>query len=203
MYTPQSFYNEFLAGDLPEFAVLMDNPNKEYGRLFQIESSRNMADKPDLTLLNLPIDRIKQYCQKALLDSQAVWFGCDVGKENYRDSGIMAVDIYDYNTTFGLDFKITKGERISYLDSYPNHAMVFLGVDTASDGNPVKWLVENSWGTKKGDDGYWYMYDDWFTEYVYVAVVDRRHLDQRDRERLKQDPIVLPVWDPFWQAMRE
>ncbi len=203
VYTPQSFYNEFLAGDLPEFAVLMDNPNKEYGRPYQIESSRNMADKPDLTLLNLPIDRIKQYCQKALLDSQAVWFACDVGKENYRDSGIMAVDIYDYNGTFGLDFKITKAERIIYLDSYPNHAMVLLGVDTASDGNPLKWLVENSWGTKKGDDGYWYMYDDWFTEYVYIAVVDRRQLDKQDRERLKQAPIVLPVWDPFWQAMRE
>ncbi|MEW5995506.1 MAG: C1 family peptidase, partial [Candidatus Zixiibacteriota bacterium] len=47
-YTPHSFYGEFLAADLPRYAILMDNPNKEYGKLYQIESSRNMADRPDL-----------------------------------------------------------------------------------------------------------------------------------------------------------
>ena len=201
-YTPRSFYEEFLAADMPKFAIIIDNPNKEYGRLYQIESSRNMADKSDLTLLNLPIEKIKQYCMKALLDSQAVWFACDVGKENYSDSGIMAVDIYDYNTTFSIDFKISKADRIIYLDSYPTHAMVLLGADTTADGRPVKWLVENSWGTKKGDKGYWYMYDEWFDEYVYVAVVDEGHLDPDDRERLKQKPVVLPAWDPFWKALR-
>ena len=201
-YTPRSFYKEFLTADIPKFAIIMDNPNKEYGRLYQIESSCNMADKPDMTLLNLPIDRIKQYCLKALLDSQAVWFACDVGKENYRDSGIMAVDIYNYNATFNIDFKITKADRINYRDSYPNHAMVLLGVDTTAEGHPAKWLVENSWGTKKGDDGYWYMYDDWFDEYVYVAVVDKRLLRPEDRDALAQKPVVLPVWDPFWKALR-
>jgi bleomycin hydrolase len=80
--------------------------------------------------------------------------------------------------------------------------MVLLGADTTADGHPVKWLVENSWGTKKGDKGYWYMYDDWFDEYVYIAVVDERHLDPDDRERLKQIPEELPVWDPFWKALR-
>ncbi|HWR82853.1 MAG TPA: C1 family peptidase [Candidatus Deferrimicrobium sp.] len=201
-YTPRSFYETFLAADMPRFTILMDNPNKEYGRLFQIESSRNMADKADMTLLNLPADKIKRYCTQALLDSQVVWFACDVGQDHYRDSGILATDIYDYNATFGIDFKISKADRINYLDSYPNHAMALLGMDTASDGRPVKWLVENSWGTEKGDKGYWYMYDDWFTEYVYVAVVDERHLDPEDRDRLKQTPEVLPVWDPFWKAMR-
>ncbi len=201
-YTPHSFYENFLGANISKFAILMDNPNKEYGSLYQIEASRNMADKPNLTLLNLPIKKIKQYCLKALLDSQAVWFACDVGKENYRDSGILAADVYDYNSTFGIDFNISKADRIAYRESYPNHAMVLLGVDTTADGEPVKWLVENSWGTKKGDKGYWYMYGDWFDEYVYVAVVDERKLELEDRERLKQKPIVLPVWDPFWKALR-
>lgn len=201
-YTPHTFYEEFLASEMPEYVVLMHNPNKKYGQLYQIESSRNMADRPDLTLLNLPIEKIKHYCLKALLDSQAVWFACDVGKEHYRDSGILATDIYDYEATFNIDFSISKADRINYLDSYPTHAMVLLGVDTASDGYPVKWLVENSWGTKKGDNGYWYMYDDWFNEYVYVAVIDKALLDLDDQASLKEPPIVLPVWDPFWKAMK-
>ncbi len=202
-YTPRSFYEEFLAADMPKFAIMMDNPNREYERLYQIESSRNMADKSDLTLLNLPIEKIKQYCLKALLDSQVVWFACDVGKDHYGDSGVLAVDVYDYNTTFGIDFTISKADRIAYFDSYPTHAMVLLGTDTAADGRPVKWLVENSWGTEKGDKGYWYMYDGWFDEYVYVAVVDERHLDADDRERLKEKPQILPAWDPFWKALRD
>ena len=71
------------------------------------------------------------------------------------------------------------------------------------DGQPIKWLVENSWGTDRGDGGYWYMYDDWFNEYVYFTIIDERHLDPEDREKLKQDPILCPVWDLFYQALRK
>ncbi len=201
-YTPYTFYEKYLADAMTHFVTLMNNPTKTYNRLYQVKESRNMADTPDLTMLNLPIEKIKQYCRAALLDSQAVWFACDVGKENYRDSGLLMTDIYDYKSTFGIDFSISKADRIRYEDSYPNHAMVLLGMDTASDGHPQKWLVENSWGTKRGDKGYWYMYDKWFDEYVYVAVIDERLLTAEDREKFKQKPEILPVWDSFFQGIR-
>ena len=47
------------------------------------------------------------------------------------------------------------------------------------------------------------MYDDWFNEYVYFTIIDERHLDPEDREKLKQDPILCPVWDLFYQALRK
>lgn len=202
-YTPKSFQKEFIGAKLPRYVTLMDNPCKPYDSLYQIESSRNMVEKPDMVMLNLPIERLKYYARKALLDSQAVWFANDVGKENYRDSGIMATDIYDYNSTYGLDFKITKAERISYRDSYPTHAMVLMGLDTTGDGAIVKWLVENSWGTKKGDDGWWYMYDDWFDEYVYFVIVTEELLEPEDRKKFKQKPIQEPVWNTFYQSLRQ
>ncbi len=201
-YTPQSFYKEFFAMNIPEYVTIMNNPFKEYGQVYQMQSSRNMADKPDMTMLNLPIEKLKAYSLKALLDSQAVWFACDVGKGNYGDKGIFAADVYDYNTTFGIDFKISKKDRIQYYDSNPNHAMVLMGVDTTNAGMPTKWLVENSWGTKKGDDGYWYMYDDWFNEYVYFTIIDKNLLDKEDLKNLKKDPIMCPMWDPFYQVIR-
>ncbi|MBU8932417.1 MAG: hypothetical protein KOO62_00270 [candidate division Zixibacteria bacterium] len=201
-FTPRSFYDEFLADALPEYVTLMDNPGKEYDHIYQIESSRNMIEKADLTTLNLSIEKQKTYVLKSLLDSQAVWFACDVGKANYKKDGIMATDVYDYASTFDMDFSISKRDRILYRDSYPGHAMVIIGVDTTSDGQPIKWLVENSWGTDRGDDGYWYMYDDWFSEYVYFTIIDERHLDSDDRDKFKQDPILCPVWDVFYQALR-
>jgi len=202
-YTPMTFYDEFLGGTMPEYVVLMDNPAKDYDVLYRIESSRNMNHRDDLTLLNLPIETIKQYCLKSLIDSTAVWFACDVGEEHYRDSGLLAVGIYDYETFLGMPFALSKADRITYRDSYPNHAMVLLGADTAANGRPQKWLIENSWGQKKGDKGYWYMYDNWFDEYVYVAVIEKRLLTDRDRAKWEQDPVVLPTWDPFYKALKK
>lgn len=39
--------------------------------------------------------------------------------------------------------------------------------------------------------------DDWFSEYVYEIVVDKRFVPPEIVEVLKQDPVVLPPWDPM------
>ncbi|MDH4156997.1 MAG: C1 family peptidase [candidate division Zixibacteria bacterium] len=202
-YTPLSFYREFFAEGMPQYVGLMDDPTKEYGTLYSYQWSSNMIDRPDITFLNIPMSKLKNYCLKTLLDSQMVYFSMDPGKQHLRDSGIFKEGIYDYNSTFGLDFKLTKAQRILYGDSSPNHAMVIMGVDTSLTGAPVKWLVKNSWGTKHGDGGKWYMYDDWFDEYGYIAVVDKKLLDEEDLAALKKKPVSLPPWDPFWAAFRQ
>jgi len=201
-FTPRSFYDEFFGGTLPDYVALADVPTREYGKLYQIETSRNIYEDDDYVILNLPIERLKHYTQKSLLDSQVVWFACDVGKQNYGDSGIFMDGVYDYNTTFGMDFRLSKADRINFKDISPNHAMVFMGVDTATDGSPRKWLVENSWGTKPGDDGNWYMYNNWFDEYVLVTIIDRRQMEEAELEMLKQKPTMVEAWDPFFLALR-
>ncbi len=201
-YTPTSFYEEFFDAELPEYVALCNNPTRQYGKLYQIETSRNMYEMEDFTILNLPIERLKHYSAKSLLDSQVVWFACDVGKQNYNDSGIFMEGIYDYNSTFGMDFRLSKRDRVAFKDISPNHAMVFMGIDTASDGTPVKWLVENSWGSKKGDEGNWYMYDDWFSEYVLVTIIDKRQMEDAELKMLRKKPVPVEPWDPFFLALR-
>ncbi|PWB71126.1 aminopeptidase, partial [candidate division GN15 bacterium] len=193
---------EFVKSNIHEYAAIMNNPTKEYNKLYQVEYSRNMYDRPDVAMLNLPIDRFKAYCLKALLDSQAVNFACDVGPDNYGDSAIFSKDIYRYGDLFGMSFELTKAQRIELRQSTPNHGMVLTGVDTLG-GKPVKWLVENSWGTSAGDKGYWYMDDDWFDAYIYVAIIDTRYLSKEDAALLKMKPVRLPMWDPFWMSMKQ
>ena len=80
--------------------------------------------------------------------------------------------------------------------------MVIMGADTTDTGEVRKWLVENSWGSKRGDDGFWYMYNDWFDEYVLMIIVDKKLLSEDDLKLYDKKPIKIPVWEPFFLALR-
>ncbi|HUV30427.1 MAG TPA: C1 family peptidase [Acidobacteriota bacterium] len=201
-YTPASFRDQYIGAELPEYAVLMNDPTKPLDRMYQLQDSRNIYESEDLVHLNLPIEKLKQYAVAALLDSQAIYFSCDVGKERYSDSALLMTGIYEYDRVFGIDFPMTKAERLAYRESTPNHAMVLMGVDTSASGEPVKWLVQNSWGTERGDDGMWYMYDGWFDTYVYTLAVPKGLLTDEDMRKLELKPIPIPPWDPMWEAQR-
>lgn len=45
--------------------------------------------------------------------------------------------------------------------------------------------------------GYLIMTDDWFSEYVYEVVVDKKHVPEDVLAVMQQEPIVLPAWDPM------
>jgi bleomycin hydrolase len=200
-YTPQSFYREIVNLDLREYVSLFNCPSRATGKLYQIRMTRNMYDRDDMVFINLDNQEVKEYALRSVLNDDPVWFGADVGKENSYEDGIMSPGIYDYESLYGVDFRLTKEERILYWDSTPNHAMVFIGVDTLQ-GRPVKWLVENSWGTDRGDDGLWTMYDEWFNEYVYNVIIHRKYLPKEVVAILKTRPEVLPPWDPMYSIIR-
>jgi len=142
---------------------------------------------------------LKAAALKSVLADEPVWFACDVGKDQYRgtDTGIMALGMYDYEAVYGVDLSMTKAQRSLYRESVPNHAMVFVGVDMKGE-TPVKWLVENSWGSDKGSKGYWAMYDDWFDVNVYCSVLKKEHVPADVLKAFEQPAIALPVWDPMW-----
>ncbi|TNN60205.1 Bleomycin hydrolase [Liparis tanakae] len=45
--------------------------------------------------------------------------------------------------------------------------------------------------------GYLIMTDDWFSEYVYEVVVDKKYLSDDVLAVMKEEPVVLPAWDPM------
>lgn len=201
-FTPQTFLKAFFGDSIPEYVAIANNPAEKMNQLYELEGSRNIQEAKDMRALNLPIERLKHYAIKSLLDSQLVWFACDVGQDNYNDSGIFAIDIYDFNTALGKDFDITKADRIRYMDMSPNHAMVLTAVDTSAGGVPRKWRVENSWGSDRGAKGYWTMYDGWFDEWVLLVVIDKRLLEPEDLALLEQTPVRIKDWQPFFLALR-
>ncbi len=201
MFTPKEFYEEFVGVDLNEYVNVFNDPTKEFGKFYQIRMSRNMYDREDVSYANVEIGVLSDAAMKSVLADEPVWFACDVGKDQNGEHGIMAMDIYDYQSIYNTDMSMTKAERALYRQSAPNHAMVFVGVDVKDD-KPVKWLVENSWGKSKGSDGYWTLYDTWFDNHVYNVIVKRDFVSQEVLDIFKQDPIILPPWDPMYSLFR-
>jgi bleomycin hydrolase len=74
--------------------------------------------------------------------------------------------------------------------------MLFTGVDVHDDA-PRRWRVENSWGDKDADQGFYTMNDSWFDEYVFEIAVRRDLLPADLASALDGEPIVLPAWDPM------
>jgi bleomycin hydrolase len=201
-YTPRSFYDQVVGVNLRDYYYFLDSPAHPYETLYEIELDRDMVERPNLTFANLPAADLKGMALASLLDGEPVWFGCDVGKEHYRDDtmGLMDIDIIDYESVYGVDLRLTKEERIKYHDSIPTHAMAFIGVDLV-DGRPTKWLVENSWGKDTGDEGLFTMSDEWFDEYVYAVVIQRKYIPDGLMNIFREEPVVLPPWDPMYSLV--
>ena len=92
---------------------------------------------------------------------------------------------------------MSKAERLLTGESQMTHAMVLTAVHLDKDSVPIRWRVENSWSASAGTDGYFVMSDAWFDEFTYQAVVDPTFVTKEVRDVLKQDPKVLPLWDPM------
>jgi bleomycin hydrolase len=201
-YTPRQFYKEVVQVNLKEYVTLFHHPVHPYQKLYQVKFRRNMADEPDMTFINLEVDALKSYALKSLMANEPVWFAADAGWQMEREIGIMAEGIYQYDALFGIDYQMTKAERIQYGISSANHAMAFIGADTVA-GKAIKWRVENSWGTDIGDKGYWTMYDNWFNNYVFTIILHKKYLPENVLAILKTKPVLLPTWEPLARSVHD
>ena len=200
-YTPQSFYKEVCGGeDLnADYVMLMNDPSREYNKVYEIDYDRHTYDGHNWLYLNLPIEEIKKMAIASLKDSTMMYFSCDVGKFLDSKRGTLDLKNYDYESLFGTTFGMNKKQRIQSFDSGSTHAMTLMAVDLDADGKPTKWMVENSWGASAGYKGHLIMTDEWFDEYMFRVVVNKKYCPAEILKLLNQKPVRLPAWDPMFQ----
>ena len=197
-YTPQSFFQEYIGDDLKnKYVMLMNDPSRDYSQLYEIDYDRHAYDGKNWTYVNLPIEDIKQMAIASIKDSTMMYFSCDVGKFFDRDRGILDVNFYDYGSLLGTTFGMDKKQRIQTFASGSSHAMTLMAVDLDANGKPKKWMVENSWGPG-ANAGHLIMTDQWFNEYMFRLVVNKKYITDQVKEILKQTPTRLPAWDPMF-----
>lgn len=208
--TPRAFARDIaspafraLANDaIASHVSLVHDPRHPPLRLLTVDRLGNVVGGRGVTYINVGMRDLKQACVAMLKADLPVFFGSDVGKFSNSASGIMDLDLIDYELGFNVDLVggMTKAQRLRVGESAMTHAMVLTAVHVAGEGGAgetVRWRVQNSWGETAGDKGWFVMSDRWMDEFVYQAVVDPRFLTREVRDVLKQDPIVLPLWDPM------
>lgn len=199
-YTPKSFYAEYF-GDLDlenDFVMVMNDPSREYHKVYEIEYDRHVYDGDNWLYLNLPIDEVKALAIASIKDNKAMYFSCDVGKFLLSKKGTLDVNNFDYESLMGVDFPMNKEERVRTFASGSSHAMTLIAVDLDDEGNPTKWMVENSWGPQAGWQGNLIMTDEWFEEYMFRVVVNKKYIPAETLKLLEQKPVMLPSWDPMF-----
>ena len=197
--TPQEFFKKYVDMDLNDYISLINAPtaDKPFHRRYTVRMLGNVKEGNPICYINLPIEDLKKAAIAQLKDGEPVWFGCDMGPCINRDLGIMDTSLYDLGDFFQLDLPMTKGQRLDYGQSLMTHAMVFQGVNLTGDETPTRWRVENSWGEDPGQKGYFIMSDDWFNEYMYQVVVNKKYLTKEQLDILNTETIALNPWDPM------
>lgn len=201
-YTPTSFYQKYWGGeDLnANYIMVMNDPMREYYRLYQIAYDRHTHDGHNWLYLNLPIEEIKPMAIASIQDTTAMYFSCDVGKFYDRKRGTLDLANYDYESLLGTTFGMNKRERVTTHASGSSHAMTLIAVDLDAEGKPRKWMVENSWGASSGYQGNLIMTDEWFDEYMFRLVFHKKYVPEKYLKMMQQKPILLPAWDPMFMG---
>ena len=199
-YTPQSFYQEVVGEKLNgTFIMVMNDPRREYYKTYEVEYDRHTYDGHNWKYLNLPMEDIEQLAIASLKDGRKLYSSYDVGKQLDRKRGYADTENYDYESLFGTTFGMNKAERISTFDSGSTHAMTLTAVDLDADGKPLKWKVENSWGSDSGHQGCIIMTARWFREYMFRLVVDKKYVSEKLLKDYDQKPIMVMPEDPLFQ----
>ncbi|KAL4862885.1 hypothetical protein BDV12DRAFT_206876 [Aspergillus spectabilis] len=181
----------------PRFFSLVNDPRNEYNCLLTVDRLGNVIEGQPLTYVNVEMKILKTAVIAMLKAGHPVFFGCDVGKFSDRDLGVLDANLFDLTLGFNISLGMNKAERLASGESSMTHAMVITAVHLDSNGHPVRWRVENSWGETAGDKGWFVMTDKWMTEYTFQAVVDGDYVPSEIRAILDQEPKVLPRWDPM------
>ena len=198
--TPQEFLKKHVEVNLDDYISLINAPTKDkpYFKSYTVDFLGNVMELDKVRYVNVPVEVMKDGILKQLKDGEPVWFGCDVAQFFYRKGANLDLSTLKIFDLLNVEYDLSKEERLDYKESLMTHAMVFGGCDYDEENKQInRYKVENSWGKDAGDRGYLVMSDEWFDEYMYQALINKKYLDEKVIKAYSEEPIHLKPWDPM------
>lgn len=193
--TPRQFVQKYFKDfNFDDYVVLSNCPNHDFDKLYHMSLYDNVAGGDQIKFLNVPIEYLEQAAMAQLKAGDAVIFGNDVAKQMENKTGFLDTELYQTDKLFDVDTKMSKADRLATGEGFATHDMTLVGVDE-DKGQIRKWKVENSWGSKNGNNGFYEMSADWFKDYVYDVVVRKEFLPKKLVELAEGEAIDLKPWD--------
>lgn len=196
--TPQSFYKNQIGDILKNYVSIINSPtiDKPFMKTYTVSYLGNVIGGRDIKYINLEMKDLKELVLKQMLDNEVVWFGSDVARFGDRVKGVWDDQQFDYEEMLGMSFEMSKEDQLYYSQGAMNHAMLLTAVHLDKE-LPKRWKIENSWGDKAGEKGYFLASDTWFDKFVYQAVINKKYLSKEQLKAWELKPIVLKPWDPM------
>lgn len=192
--TPLKFYHEYFDTNLSDYIVVTNAPDHEMDRSYLMPAQDSVVNGLPIKFVNVPFEELQEGAIKQLQAGETVWVGNDVLQQMDRKRGLMDAKLYHREELLDVDFVMDKKHRLETKQAVVSHAMTLTGFDMVND-QPTRWKIENSWGKDNGDNGYFVMTQDWFEEYTYEAVINKKYLSDRVKKVADSEPVTLPAWD--------
>ena len=99
-----------------------------------------------------------------------------------------------YGEVFNIDLKLDLNSLLKTNGITNCHCMLITGVNII-DNEVIKYKIENSWGTKYGNNGYYVATNDWIKNYVHRIVINKTLLTLEQLKILEGNVVKLDKWD--------
>lgn len=152
--TPKAFASDIYSSSfritsntISKMVSLVHDPRHEALTLMTVDRLGNIVGGRPITYINVDMGTLKTACIDMLKAGLPVFFGSDVAKFSNSTSGIMDLDLIDYELGFNVTLLgMDKAARLKTGESQMTHAMVLTAAHVdEKTGETVRWRVQNSW----------------------------------------------------------